>query len=179
MNNILGFKSYENKGVSGATIVDSPLGSSCITKTITSYIGEADIIAVLGGVNDYYRKLPLGNINDNDTSTIYGSLHVSMAYLKENYSDSFVFYMTPYKCYYAGLLWSNTNSAGYTLEDVATAIKGVAAIYDIPVLDLQKYGNFESIMYNKDCDGVHPNQEFIINQMSPQIAEFIKDNYNK
>ena len=178
VNNILGFKSYENKGVSGATFTSNTQGRKCMTDIITSYTGDADIIAVLCGVNDYYAKLPLGNINDTNTSTIYGSLHVSVSYLKENYSDSFIFYMTPYKCYYAGLLWSDTNSLGYTLQDIATAIKEVAKIYDIPVLDLQECGNFESIMYNSDCDGVHPNQAFIINQMAPQIAQFIKDNYN-
>ena len=44
-------------------------------------------------------------------------------------------------------------------------------------LDLLEEGNFESIMYNDDCDGIHPNQEFITNVMAPQIANFIKDNY--
>ena len=32
-------------------------------------------------------------------------------------------------------------------------------------------------MENSDCDGVHPNQEFITNKMAPQIAGFIQDNY--
>ena len=177
VNEILGFKSYENKGVSGATIVDNTPSSTCITNIITSYTSQADIIGVLGGVNDFYRNLPLGDIDDTDTSTIYGSLHVSMKYLNENYSDSFVFYMTPYKCYFNNKLWSDNNTQGYNLEDVANAIKEVAAIYDILVLDLQEVGGFEDVMYDEDCDGVHPNQNFIANVMAPQIAEFIKDNY--
>lgn len=32
-------------------------------------------------------------------------------------------------------------------------------------------------MYDEDCDGVHPNQNFITNVMAPQIAKFIQDNY--
>ena len=178
VNNILGFKSYSNLGISGATYTANNLGRTCMTDIITSYTSQADIIAVLGGVNDYYAKLPLGNINDNDTSTLYGALHVSMSYLKENYSDSFIFYMTPYKCYFNGILWSDENSLGYTLEDIANAIKEVAAIYDIPVLDLFEYGGFENVMYDQDCDGVHPNQTFVSNVMAPQIADFIRNNYN-
>ena len=177
VSNILGLKSYENKGVSGATIVDNTPNTNCITNTITSYTSETDIIGVLGGVNDYYRDLPLGDIDDTDTSTIYGSLHVSMSYLSENYSDAFIFYMTPYKCDFNNRLWSDNNSKGYNLEDVANAIKEVAAIYNIPVLDLLEVGGFENVMNDSDCDGVHPNQNFITNVMAPQIAKFIQDNY--
>ena len=177
LSEILGLKSYENKGISGATLTTNDQGLTCMTDVITAYNSKTDIIGVLGGVNDYNRNLPLGDIDDNDTSTIYGSLHVGMSYLSENYSDAFVFYMTPYKEYFHGVLWSDINSQGYNLEDVANAIKEVAEIYDIPVLDLLEEGNFESIMYNDDCDGIHPNQEFITNVMAPQIAEFIKENY--
>ena len=177
VNEILEFKSYENKGVSGATLTANNVNRVCMTDRITSYTSQTDIIGVLGGVNDYYANLPLGDIDDYDTSTIYGALHVSMSYLSENYSDSFIFYMTPYKCFFSNRLWSDINSQGYNLEDVANAIKEVADIYEIPILDLFQYGDFESIMYDKDCDGVHPNQAFITNKMAPQIAEFIKTNY--
>ncbi|MBQ9731452.1 MAG: hypothetical protein IJV94_05060 [Bacilli bacterium] len=177
LSEILDLKSYENKGISGATLSANDQGLTCMTDVITAYTSETDIIGVLGGVNDFNRNLPLGDIDDNDTSTIYGSLHVSMAYLSENYSDSFVFYMTPYKEYFHGVLWSDNNSQGYNLEDVSDAIKEVAEIYDIPVLDLLNEGNFESIMYDEDCDGIHPNQKFITNVMAPQIADFIEENY--
>ena len=77
-----------------------------------------------------------------------------------------------------GILWSDINSQGYNLVDVANAIKEVAAIYNIAVLDLLEEGNFESIMYDSDCDGIHPNQKFVLEVMAPQIAQFIKNNYN-
>jgi lysophospholipase L1-like esterase len=177
LSNILGLESYENRGVSGATLTTNNQGLTCMTNIITSYTSQTDIIGVLGGVNDFNRKLPLGDIDDNDTSTVYGALHVGMSYLSENYSDSFIFYMTPYKEDFSGNFWSTDNSAGYNLIDVSNAIKEVAAIYDIAVLDLLETGNFESIMYDDDCDGIHPNQAFITNVMAPQIAQFIKDNY--
>ena len=175
----LSLKSYENKAVSGATIASNTLNRACLANLITSYKGEADIISVLGGVNDYYCNLPLGDIDDNDVSTIYGSLHVSMSYLVENYNESFIFYMTPYKCIYSNRLYSDNNLQGYNLEDVANAIKEVAAIYNIPVLDLFNEGGFENVMSNSDCDGLHPNQKFFTDVTAPQIAQFIKDNYLK
>ena len=46
------------------------------------------------------------------------------------------------------------------------------------MLDLFEYGGFENVMYDQDCDGVHPNQTFVLNVMAPQIADFIKNNYN-
>ena len=177
VDEILGFKSYENKGVSGATLTTNTMGLTCMTNLITSYNLKTDIIGVLGGVNDFNRSLPLGDIDDRDKSTIYGALHVSMSYLTEYYNDAFVFYMTPYKEYFHGVLWSDINSQGYNLEDVANAIKEVASIYNIPVLDLFTEGGFENVMYDDDCDGIHPNQKFITNEMSPFIANFIKENY--
>ena len=53
----------------------------------------------------------------------------------------------------------------------------MAAIYNIAVLDLLEEGNFESIMYDSDCDGIHPNQKFVLEVMTPQIADFIKNNH--
>ncbi|MBQ4060874.1 MAG: hypothetical protein IJD46_02485 [Bacilli bacterium] len=47
----------------------------------------------------------------------------------------------------------------------------------ILVLDLLEVGGFEDVMYDEDCDGVHPNQNFITDVMAPQIAKFIQDNY--
>lgn len=47
----------------------------------------------------------------------------------------------------------------------------------ILVLDLLELGGFEGVMYDEDCDGVNPNQNFITNVMAPQIAKFIEDNY--
>lgn len=178
IKNALGLLQSENKGVSGATLTQNTINLTCMTDVVTSYSGKADIISVLGGVNDYNRSLPLGNIDDRTATTIYGALHVSMQYLKETYPNAFIFYMTPYKEYYHGTHWSQKNSAGYNLEEVAIAIKEVAAIYNIEVLDLFNTGNFESVMYDDDCDGIHPNQNFVTNFTVPQIAQFIRDNYS-
>lgn len=179
VKNILNLKSTTNKGISGATFTRNNLGLTCMSDVITSTTQHADIISVMGGVNDFNRNLPLGNINDNTPVTIYGSLNATMKYLKQQYPNSYIFYMTPYKENYSGILWSNKNYQGYNLEDVSNAIKQVALVYDIDILDMFKYGEFENVMNNIDCDGIHPNQDFILEKTAPQIAKFIKENYHK
>ena len=102
-----------------------------------------------------------------------------MSFLKNHYPNAYIFYMTPYKENYSGILWSELNSQGYSLEDVSNAIKSVAIGYDIDVLDLFELGEFELVMNNPDCDGIHPNQDFILEKTAPQIAKFITQNFNK
>ena len=164
---ILGLKECVNKGVCSAT-----------TKDVCRYIDEttenADIISVMSGVCDRAGSRPLGTINDNTDATIYGCYNLIAQKLKEKYPNAFIFFLTPLKC--KG--WENPY-AGYTLEDVVIAMKRVAFKYDIPVLDTFNLGQFELEMFNEDSDGLHPSQEFFKNYTAPQIAQFIKDNYNK
>ena len=69
------------------------------------------------------------------------------------------------------------NAVNLRYQTLIKNIKNNSNSFYDSFLDLLEEGNFESIMYNDDCDGIHPNQEFITNVMAPQIANFIKDNY--
>ena len=168
----LGLKTFNNQAVSGATFCENNMNRHNMTQRILSFTGEADIISLMLGVNDCYVGLPLGTPESRDNTTIYGSLFLISEYLTSNYEDSFIFYMTPfpYRTCYAN------NSAGYKLEDVANAIKYVAALYDIPVLDMYLYSEYENIEMHLG-DGLHPSQAFMRDYVSPQIAEFIKERY--
>ena len=179
VKNILNLKSTINKGISGATYTSNNYGLVSMSDVIISTSEKADIISVMGGVNDFNRNLPLGDSDDRDITTIYGALHTTMGFLKENYPNAYIFYITPYKEDYSGMLWSRDNNQGYNLEDVSNAIKEVASIYQIDVLDLFTFGGFETVMNNPDCDGIHPNQDFILEKTAPQIAAFIENNFNK
>lgn len=176
----LGLKSYKNNGVSGATFVRSNINDfKCITDYVTSFNKSYDIISVNGGVNDFARSLPLGTINDTEVDTIYGSLDVIASFLTTNFSDSYIFFMTPYKAIIGDKHYLVNNSQGYNLRDVANAVIDVANKYSLPVLDLFNYGQYELEMYESYSDGIHPSQEFVKKYTAPQIAQFIKDNYNK
>ena len=168
----LGFKTFNNLAVSGATYCENNLNRHNMTKRILTFAGEADIISLMLGVNDCYVGLPLGTPESRDNTTIYGSLFLISEYLTTNYEDALIFYMTPFPyrtCY-------SNNSAGYKLEDVADAIKYVAAHYDIPVLDMYLYSEYEDVEMHLG-DGLHPSQSFMRDYAAPKIAEFIKEHY--
>ena len=169
---ILGLKSVKNLASSGATFCSNDRGNVCMTDRVLEYSGEAEIISVWLGFNDWARTFPLGSIEDNTTETIYGCLNLMGENLTANHKDAFVFFITPYK---TALIRNDE----YTLPDVVKAIEEVAKIYGIPVLDMYNNGNFESEMYEEYSDGVHPTQEFVTNHTAPEIARFIEQNYEK
>ena len=177
--NALNLKSFYNYGVSGATLASNELNLGCISNNVLTSTTTYDIISVMGGVNDYNRNLPLGSVEDKDNTTIYGALNVIAEYLTENFANSYIFFITPYKAIIGGKHYLTNNTQGYNLRDVADAVKEVASNYDLPVLDLFNDGQFENEMYNFNSDGIHPSQEFVQKYTAPQITQFIKNNYSK
>lgn len=171
----LGFGTVNNQGVSSATFCQHQTRPN-MTQKILAFSGNADIISLMLGVNDFWDKLPLGDVNSaKDNNTIYGSLYLIAEHLTETYPDAFIFFMTPFKCKIG-------EEAGrpYKLSDVANAIKDVAAQYHIPVLDIYTDGMYE-LEFNDTSldyqDGIHPSQEHHINYTAPLISEFILKNY--
>ena len=143
-------------------------GRTNMTERILSYTGEADIISVALGVNDYSAKAALGNMDSRGNDTIYGSLHIIAQHVQNNYPDAFVFFMTPFK-------YKTENNGVYNLADVAQAIKDVAAVYDIPVVDMYTYGEFDSTCA---ADGIHPTQAHHATYTAPLICELINEQYD-
>ena len=167
----LGLRIVRNMAISGATFCPHPDRAN-MTGNILGFGGEADIISLMLGVNDFSAALPLGEPTDRDSTTIYGCLHLISEHFTTLYPDAFVFYMTPFP-------YTKTHNGVYSLEDVATAIKTVAAAYDIPVLDMYTCGGFENEMFVSPSDGLHPSQQHHIDYTAPLVAEFIARHYNK
>ena len=178
VGNELGCK-VTNKGVSGSTLADIK-ERHCIANDVVEVcndIGMYDIISVMGGTNDIWWNPQLGNINDYTTDTIYGSLNIIANELTTTFDDAFIFFMTPIK----NTSFERVTDTGYNLEDIANAVIDVSNKYNIPVLDMYRYGRFEEVesgMNNENCDGTHPLKEYIADYMAPQIADFIINNYN-
>ena len=178
VSSLLNFSSFRNYGISGSTIATDVDSLPSIYDQCLSATNGADIVSVMGGVNDYNRNVEIGSLSDTDTFTFCGSLKAICETLLNKYPDSFIFLMTPYKedCYHE-FSCTEPNSAGYNLEDYANAVKTVADFYDLPVLDMYNDGQYEVEMYNSSSDGIHPSQEFFREYTAPQIAEFIRQNY--
>ena len=112
----LELKSVQNLASSGAVFCANDNGNVCMTDRITAYVGEADIISVWLGFNDWARSFPLGTIEDKTNTTIYGCLYLIAEHLTNVHKDAFVFFITPYKT-------SLIRNEYYTLPDVVKAIK--------------------------------------------------------
>lgn len=169
----LDLKSFENKGISGATFCSNTVNRTNMTANILAYTQHADIVSVMLGVNDFAAGLPLGTPTDKTNSTIYGSMYLICEHFKAYYDDSFVFFMTPFP-YSKG---TTQNSQGYLLKDVAEAIKYMADKYDYPVLDMFNNSSYELEMNSGSGDGLHPSQEYFNKYGAPKIVSFIKNNY--
>ena len=142
----LKLSSYSNYGVSGRTI-----------KTVCSDVARAtqtdcDIVFIMCGVNDETYSTPLGAIDDNDDSTVYGSLKVLCRALKNKYPSVPVVFITPH--YQNNYLHDD----GITSYEISSAIKEVCPNYGITVYDnctLSGITPFNLVHYT--TDGCHWN----------------------
>ena len=179
---LLNVEYVSNNAVGGSTLALDPNNEKrrCIANDVVDFASKSsvayDIIIIAGGVNDKSNNLPIGDIDDFTTETVYGSLNIIVQTVQDKWPDAFFFLATPLKC----RSYNNVNNAGYVLSDVADAIKAIGEKYDVPVLDLYSTSGFETAsngMNHPDCDGCHPLQGFIDEYLAPQVASFISENY--
>ena len=164
----LGIGAVVNQAKSGATLTACD-GHVNMTERVLTYTGNADMISVMLGVNDYSAKAALGDMTSRDNTTVYGSLHMVAKHLTTKYPNAFIFFMTPFK-------YRTENNGVYNLADVAQAVKDVAAQYGIPVLDMYTDGQFDPATSAKD--GIHPTQQHHITYTAPMICTFIEEHYD-
>ena len=156
----LGILTVNNYGVSSTCITatdSSDTQAMCVR--YASMDNTADLVTILGGINDYYTLggKPLGVLGDNTKYTFYGALKVLLEGVVTNNPTARVAFFTPLQCVDSVLGFSQ-NSLGFKLIDYVNAIKQVCEIYSIPVLDL--YGGCGINQQNGTTfigDGVHPN----------------------
>lgn len=149
------------------------LGSGYILSTIASDLATADIVTVMGGINDWGYdgsgdKSTYNAINIGDTSypfdlkTFKGALSNIIYYLSTNYPNLRIVVMSPPDTRGSAAGQNDTtklvNALGLTSYDFAKAAKDVADYYGCYFIDL--YGesginNFNHAIFSDD--GIHPN----------------------
>lgn len=156
-----------NYGICGTTIAGDDKDSFCNRYT---EMGQADIITVFGGVNDWGRvgkggATPLGNISDTNKMTFYGALNTLCEGLKNKYSAAFIIFMTPIgSCGYEGThgFASDKNAYGLTVGDYAKAMIEVCKKYGFFYVDLYHDCSFspQDAVQNSAffVDGLHLNE---------------------
>lgn len=119
---ILGLESYVNYGKSGNKLSD-------IYHKVNSTNTTADIVFVMGGVNDQTYSVPLGTPGDTTTDTTYGSVNLLCDRLKSKYPTSTIIFITPhYQTKYP-------HNKGITSYEISKAIKEACERYAITVYD--------------------------------------------
>lgn len=168
----LGLKECYNYGKGGSNLATYNGSIKPFVERMKEMPTDLDIIAVMGGTNDWANNVPLGVLNDEDETTVYGALRSIAEYLVETYPKAYIVFMSPIP---RKETWAN--SQGYKISDVAVAVQEVAELYGIDFLDMYSLSEFENEMKTDSTDGVHPSQELLINSITPTIAEFLKENY--
>lgn len=148
-------------GIGGSRIgVKSGVAADCMTDRIPDGDVTADIITLMGGINDATSSLgvtPLGVMADRTTATFYGALHVACLALLARFPSKGIglITQTPRHSYMAAQL------------PYVNAMIEVAQYYSIPCLDLNRSSGLypDSVYYytnyfgdtNPDAYGLHPN----------------------
>ena len=172
----LQLKAVRNYGTRGAVVKTPsvPSDKPYILSQVVEATTKADIVSVMIGINDFGAGYALGTVEDTDhTVSVYGAYNYLAKELNKKYPNAFIFFMTPLKQYKS----AEVNSQGYRLSDVAKAVKDVCAVKGLPVLDMYETCAY-SLENDSKSDGLHPTQKFMATYATPQIVQFIQDNYS-
>lgn len=113
---------YENYAVHGYSLKD-------IYHELKDNKTSADIIFVMGGTNDQTWSIPYGSYSDKTEDTTCGSLYLICEYLKKEYADRKIIFITPpYQTRYP-------HKQGITYEQIGDAIKHYCKMYGFQVYD--------------------------------------------
>lgn len=174
MKKIYGLAAVHNYGIGGTRLAyqtkpsDEPCFDLCFCGRAYFLDRDADIIVVYGGVNDYlHGDAPIGKIGDTTPATFCGAVRFLMNFLKTEYPDKAIVFMSPARIYFDGMDGSvvshhpNKREGALPLLGYTAIIKETAALFDIPVLDLyEELGLDPTIPEIKEkytIDGLHFN----------------------
>lgn len=143
---ILGLSKVNNYGVSGTTIAKkNETDDTAMCIRYANMDNNADLICVMGGVNDRWFNNQMGNFGDSDPITFYGAMETLCDGLLTKYRGKTIIFITPTEQNNYGC--NISNKTGYTATDFANAMKRVCAKYSIPVFDANT------------CSGIYPINE--------------------
>ena len=143
---ILGLSKTNNYGIGGTTIAKKNASdNTAMCVRYANMDNNADLICVMGGVNDRWFNNQLGNFGDTDPITFYGGMETLCNGLLTKYPGKTIIFITPTE--QNNTSCNNANKTGYTATDFANAMKRVCAKYSIPVFDANT------------CSGIYPINE--------------------
>ncbi|WEV58382.1 SGNH/GDSL hydrolase family protein [Bifidobacterium sp. ESL0728] len=135
------FKDVRNFGVCGARIALTDDRDDSFIERYQKMSNDANIITVMGGVNDFQHDVPLGTFGQRNERTFLGAFDIVLSgVIAANPEASIVVFTpmpnlfhNPQKNYPTSL---QPNALGLHQQDYVDAIKRVAQHYVVPVVDL-------------------------------------------
>ena len=146
-----GLAKVNNYGIGGTRLAHQPFPSEkprydlCFCGRAYDMDTSADMVIVYGGVNDYiHGNAPFGQMGDTTPATFCGGVYFLMQYLRENYGEKPIVFLTPARCYLRNGevddLFPSTHAKktnpGKELLAYVEVIQETAKQFAIPVLDL-------------------------------------------
>lgn len=131
-----------NFGKKGSRLAVTEDRNDSFVERLSSVLAQpADVILLLGGVNDFQHDVPLGKPGDTDTTTVCGAMETILTGLLTQFPTAQLVVMTPMKERFQHPTKNypdsfTANGQGLVEEDYAKAIAACAARYSVPVIDL-------------------------------------------
>ena len=184
---------YENRAIGGGILASAPgdggsIPARCVVSDIENMTDNADLICLEGGINDYWRAVPLGTYSESnytdavDTTTLCGALESIFRTSIAKWVGKPIVFVITHKI-------TNTvyaqNSAGYTWMDAHEKIVGICKKYAIPYYDafeesgLNGYNAVQNAAFltansSGAGDGCHPNEAGYRRYYVPQLIALFK-----
>lgn len=157
-----------NFGLSGSGYVRAGGNNQYVTSSnfyqrLSQLPASADLITVLGGVNDYMlESTPLGDITDSTPSTVSGLINLFFDGLVSQYPvGTRIAIFTPLPCEDCSPDNEVAGPGGYTMGQLSDRIIEAANNHGLPVFDLYRcsgiYPGNPTSKSNCIPDGIHPN----------------------
>lgn len=124
-------------------------------------IANTDVLIISAGTNDFNQSVEIGTATDGDNTHFLQAYNTIISGVITTNPNIEIILTTPIKTM-DSQPWNEANEAGATLADYADAIKQIADLYSLKVIDLYSYGGFNPLVTilktTYQPDGTHPNE---------------------
>ena len=140
LGELLDGATVENFGVKGSRLAVKADRDDSFVERLDGIDAGADVYVLFGGVNDFSRNVPLGQMGSTDTHEFYGALDYLVRGITARSPEARIVVMTP--CKTSGIVAKDIpgsfeeNHLGLTQAPYAAAVREVADRYSLPVIDL-------------------------------------------
>ena len=184
---------YENRAISGGILASAvPSGQTMpqrsVVSDVTNMTADVDLICFEGGINDYWKNVPLGDYSESDysgeldTTTVCGALESIFRQAIAKWVGKPIVFVITHKIKSTVYI---QNSAGYTWTDVHEKMIGICRKYAIPYYDafgesgLNSYNDAQNTAFltsnaTGNPDGCHPNAEGYKRYYVPQLIKLFE-----